>query len=130
MLVKVGKFIFPVDFVVIDKEEDQQVPLLLGKPFLATGATLIDVNKGELTLRVGIKEIQFNLNQSLKQTDFEGAHCMRVDEVVPDTQEMKYDFMNQDPLEECMFKSLYKENLDGKKLTASAELIETVLNNE
>ena len=34
MLIKVGKFIFPMDFVVIDIEEDKQVPLLLGRPFL------------------------------------------------------------------------------------------------
>ena len=53
VLVKVGKFIFPVDFVVIKIEEDTQVPLLLGRPFLATGAALIDAQKGELTLRVG-----------------------------------------------------------------------------
>ena len=45
VLVKVGKFIFPMDFVVIDIEEDKQVLLLLGRPFLATGATLIDVKK-------------------------------------------------------------------------------------
>ena len=50
VLIKVGKFIFPVDFVVIDIEEDKQIPLLLGRPFLATRATLIDVKKGELTL--------------------------------------------------------------------------------
>ena len=36
VLIKVGKFIFPVDFVVIDIEEDKQVLLLLGRPFLAT----------------------------------------------------------------------------------------------
>ena len=36
VLIKVGKFIFPVDFVVIDIEEDKQVPLLLGRTFLAT----------------------------------------------------------------------------------------------
>ena len=53
---------------------------------------------------------------------------MRVDDVVPNRHIMKYDFMNQDPLEEFMFKSLYKENLDREKLTASAELIEIVLN--
>ena len=49
VLVKVGKFIFLVDFVVMKMEEDTQVPLLLGRPFLAIGATLIDVQKGELT---------------------------------------------------------------------------------
>ena len=46
VLFKVGKFIFLVDFVVIDMEEGKQVPLLLGRPFLAIGATLIDVKKG------------------------------------------------------------------------------------
>ena len=46
VLIKVGKFIFfPVDFVVIDIEKDKQVPLLLGRRFLATGAALIDVKK-------------------------------------------------------------------------------------
>ena len=43
VFVKVGKFIFPVDFVIMKMEEDTQVPLLLGRPFLATGAALIDV---------------------------------------------------------------------------------------
>ena len=45
VLIKVGKFIFLVDFVVIDIEKDKQVPLLLGRPFLAIGAALIDVKK-------------------------------------------------------------------------------------
>ena len=61
-----GKFIFSVDLVITDMEEDKQVPLLLGRPFLATCAALIDVKKRELTLRVGTKEVHFNLNQSLK----------------------------------------------------------------
>ena len=43
VLVKVGKFIFLVDFVIMKMEEDTQVPFLLGRPFLATGAALIDV---------------------------------------------------------------------------------------
>ena len=46
VLIKVRKFIFPMDLVVIDIVEDKQVPLLLGRPFLATGAALIDVKKG------------------------------------------------------------------------------------
>ena len=45
VLIKVGKFVFPMDFVVMDIEEDTQVPLLLGRPFLATRAALIDVKK-------------------------------------------------------------------------------------
>ena len=45
VFIKVGKFIFPVDFVVIVIEEDKQVPLLLGRTFLATRAALMDVKK-------------------------------------------------------------------------------------
>ena len=55
-----------MDFVVIDIKEDKQVPLLSGRPFLATGVALIDVKKGELTLRVGDEAVHFNLNHSLK----------------------------------------------------------------
>ena len=66
VLIKVGKFIFLMDFVVMDMEEDTQVPQLLGIPFLATRATLIDVKKGELTLRVGEEAVHFKLNTSLK----------------------------------------------------------------
>ena len=67
VLIKVGKFVFLVDFVVINMEEDKEVQLLLGRPFLATGATLIDVKKGELTLRVGDEAVHLNLNHSLKK---------------------------------------------------------------
>ena len=66
VLIRVRKCIFPVDFVVIDIEEYKHVPLLLGRPFLATGITLIDVNKRELTLKVGDEVVHFNLNHSLK----------------------------------------------------------------
>ena len=45
VLIKVGKFIFLVDFMVIAIEEDKQVPLIQGRHFLVTGATLIDVKK-------------------------------------------------------------------------------------
>ena len=66
VLIRVRKCIFPVDFVVIDIEEYKHVPLLLGRPFLATGVTLIDVKKRELTLKVGDEVVHFNLNHSLK----------------------------------------------------------------
>ena len=79
VMVKVEKFIFPVDFVVINMGEDKHVPLLLGRPFLAIGTTLIDVKKRKLTLRVREEEVKFNLNQSLKQHDNEEVHCIRIE---------------------------------------------------
>ena len=83
VLVKVGKFILPLGFVVIKMDQDTQVPLLLGRPFLATGAALIDVQKGELTLRVGDEAVQFNLHKNLTQPDVDAETCMTIDNIYP-----------------------------------------------
>nr|GEW58339.1 reverse transcriptase domain-containing protein [Tanacetum cinerariifolium] len=62
--VKVGVFHFPADFVVIDFEPDPRVPLILERCFLKTGRALIDVHKGELTLRIRNEAITYNLDQT------------------------------------------------------------------
>ncbi|GKD54574.1 reverse transcriptase domain-containing protein, partial [Tanacetum coccineum] len=62
--VKVGKFHFPTDFVVVDFEADPRVPLILGRSFLRTGHALIDVYGEEITLRVDNESITFNLDQT------------------------------------------------------------------
>nr|GFC08066.1 reverse transcriptase domain-containing protein [Tanacetum cinerariifolium] len=62
--VKVGVFHFPADFVVVDFEPDPRVPLVLGRCFLKTSRALIDVYKGELTLRIGHEAITYNLDQT------------------------------------------------------------------
>ncbi|KAM6551168.1 hypothetical protein CsatB_000976 [Cannabis sativa] len=61
VLVNVGKFIFPTDFLILDMEEYEYIPIILGRPFLATGRTLIDVQKGELKLRVQKEEETFKV---------------------------------------------------------------------
>ncbi|GJY73034.1 reverse transcriptase domain-containing protein [Tanacetum coccineum] len=62
--VKVGKFQFPADFVVVDFDADPRVPLILGRSFLKTGHALIDVYVGELTLHVVKEAVTFNLDQT------------------------------------------------------------------
>nr|GFB55704.1 reverse transcriptase domain-containing protein [Tanacetum cinerariifolium] len=62
--VKVGMFHFPTDFVVVDFEPDPRVPLILRRCFLKTSRALIDVHKGELTLRIGNEAITYNLDQT------------------------------------------------------------------
>ncbi|GKG52361.1 DNA-directed DNA polymerase, partial [Tanacetum coccineum] len=66
LLVKINKFIFPVDFVVLEMDEDELVPIILGRPFLATACAVIDVHEGKLSLRVGNETITFNIGKSLK----------------------------------------------------------------
>ena len=92
VLIKVGKFVFLVDFVVIKIEEDKQVSLLLGRPFLATGATMIDVKKGELTLKVGDEAVHFNLNHSLKQPELGSADYEIVETKILISSELTTDF--------------------------------------
>ncbi|XP_024043233.1 uncharacterized protein LOC112099933 [Citrus clementina] len=69
VLVKVDKFIFLVDFIAPDFEADKEVPIILGRPFLATGKTLIDVQKGELTMRVNDQQVTFNVLEAMRNPD-------------------------------------------------------------
>nr|GEU50432.1 reverse transcriptase domain-containing protein [Tanacetum cinerariifolium] len=64
VFIKVGKFHFSADFVVIDFDADPRVPLILERSFLKTGRDLIDVYSGELTLRVNNEAVAFNLDQT------------------------------------------------------------------
>ncbi|GJT45660.1 retrovirus-related pol polyprotein from transposon TNT 1-94 [Tanacetum coccineum] len=59
VLVGIGKFVFPVDFIILDMPEDIKVPLILGRPFLSTAHAKIDVFKRKITLRVGEEKIIF-----------------------------------------------------------------------
>ncbi|KAJ0714148.1 putative retrotransposon gag domain, aspartic peptidase domain superfamily [Helianthus annuus] len=68
MLVKIDKFVFPVDFVILDMDEDKNVPLILGRPFLATARALIDVCTGRLTLRVDDEEVTFDIGKSMQHS--------------------------------------------------------------
>ncbi|XP_070004546.1 uncharacterized protein [Nicotiana sylvestris] len=67
VLVRVDKFILPADFVILDCEVDFEVPIILGRPFLATGKALVDVEAGELTFRVGNEKVVFHVCKSMRQ---------------------------------------------------------------
>ncbi|GKD03662.1 reverse transcriptase domain-containing protein, partial [Tanacetum coccineum] len=78
--VKVGKFHFPADFVVVDFDADPRVPLILGRSFLKTGRALIDVYEGELTLRVGKEAVTFNLDQTSRySSNYDDMTANRID---------------------------------------------------
>ena len=117
---KVGKFIFPVDFVVMKMEEDNQVPLLLGRPFLATRAALIDVKKGELTLRVGNEVVHFNLDKSLTQSDVDAENS-------PISFDLISDCNLQHSINENEMNFQYLESVDYELLHSSLQNMETVL---
>nr|GEU79445.1 reverse transcriptase domain-containing protein [Tanacetum cinerariifolium] len=85
VFVKVGKFYFPVDFVVLDFIADPRVPLILWRRFLSIAHALIDVYEGEITLRhdeqsLTLKcsdtpSISYNNFESLNKVDLIDATC-------------------------------------------------------
>ncbi|GJY17768.1 reverse transcriptase domain-containing protein, partial [Tanacetum coccineum] len=77
--VKVGKFHFPTDFVVVDFEAGPRVPLILRRSFLRIGRALIDVYGEEITLRVDNEAITFNLNQTTRYSSTNDKSVNRID---------------------------------------------------
>ena len=127
VLVIVGKFVFPVDFIILDMEEDSQVPLLLGRPFLATGAALIDMQKGVLTLRVGEEAAAFNLIKSMQNIDIKRENCNVVDDVYPYNPDVPNDCNTQIFINEKEMNSQYMEDNYSDGPYNSFHSVETVL---
>lgn len=99
VLVKVEKFIFPADFIVLDYEADKDVPIILGRSFLATGRTLIDVQKGELTMRVQNKEVTFNVFKAMRAPNDNLDECFRIDTINCSTEVEFFNSHTEDTLE-------------------------------
>ncbi|XP_070011016.1 uncharacterized protein [Nicotiana sylvestris] len=99
VLVRVDKFILPADFVILDCEVDFEVPIIIGRPFLATGKALVDVDAGELTFCVGDEKVVFYVCKYMRQPNSTEV-CSFVDIVtaviVDDTSTM---INVEDPLE-------------------------------
>ena len=66
VLVKVDKFIFPVDFVILNLDDKVKIPLFLGWQLLATSQTLIDVKNGRMVLMVSKKKVAFKLQDAMR----------------------------------------------------------------
>nr|GEW67002.1 reverse transcriptase domain-containing protein [Tanacetum cinerariifolium] len=105
IFVKVGKFHFPTDFVVVDFKADPRVPLILGRSFLRTGRALIDVYGEEITLRVNDESVTFNLNQTMRYcSTYDDNSMNRVDvidivceEFVQDVLDFQYNSKSNNP---------------------------------
>ncbi|GJY20960.1 reverse transcriptase domain-containing protein [Tanacetum coccineum] len=79
VFVKVGKFYFLSDFVVVDYDADPRVPLILGRPFLRTARALIDVYGEEITLRFNDEAITFKVGQTLRYSYNNSESVNRID---------------------------------------------------
>nr|GEW20191.1 reverse transcriptase domain-containing protein [Tanacetum cinerariifolium] len=95
VFVKVGKFHFPTDFVVVDFEADPRVHLILRRSFLRTDRALIDVYGEEITLRVNDESITFNLNQTMRYSlTYDDTSVNRVDVIDVTCEEFGQDVLD------------------------------------
>ncbi|XP_020206915.1 uncharacterized protein LOC109791958 [Cajanus cajan] len=109
MIVKVDKFMFLVDFVVMDMEEDVEVPLILGRPFMKTARVIIDMDEGKLKVRVQDEEVSFNVFEAMKCPKG-NKDCFRIDVLDDVYLETQNDFKSSSPLEKALL--LSNEELD------------------
>ena len=109
MIVKVDKFLFPVDFVVMDMEKDAEVPLILGRPFMKTAKIIIDVDKGKLKVCVQDEEVSFDVFEAMKHPS--GAReCFRVDVLDEICTEQQTRLCTSEPLMKTLINNLEELN--------------------
>jgi len=73
--IKVGGIYIPSDFIILDTDEDDQVPILLGRPFLATVGAMIDVKGGMIAFRVSDEMVGFGM-EIVSKKPFDFSCCM------------------------------------------------------
>ncbi|XP_070054501.1 uncharacterized protein [Nicotiana tomentosiformis] len=113
VLVQVGKFVFPADFVILDCRVDEEIPIILGRPFLATGRALIDCETGELKMRLNDEEITFNVQKYMWRPS-EFANCSMIEAVDVILEEEDETLNAKDPLAACL---MNLEEMNGENLT-------------
>ncbi|XP_075087722.1 uncharacterized protein LOC142169719 [Nicotiana tabacum] len=106
ILVRFDKFVFPVEFIVLEMDENTEVPLILGRPFLATGRTIIDVYQGQLILRVDEERVIFDMQKMMKFAEDESSSSFfQIDLLYDLVDEYKDNQLITDSLERCLARS-------------------------
>ena len=80
MPVKVGDYYVLGDFIILEIEEDLQIPIILGRPFLATVGAIIDVKRGKIILEIGEEKVEFDVFKKPSQSS-SMTSCFWVDTV-------------------------------------------------
>ncbi|XP_019264123.1 PREDICTED: uncharacterized protein LOC109241796 [Nicotiana attenuata] len=100
VLLQIGKFIFLVDFIILDYEADEQVPIILGRPLLDTGDVIIKVREGKMIMRVDNEEAVFNVYKAIQIPHYEELSMIYVVEV--DEQLLETSVYLDDSLEKAL----------------------------
>ncbi|GJS34525.1 zinc knuckle CX2CX4HX4C containing protein [Tanacetum coccineum] len=77
LLIRIDKFIFPIDFVILDIIEDYRMPIILGRPLLATAHAKVDIFRKSISLEVGNEKVIFKMRSSCSATIFEFVQAIK-----------------------------------------------------
>ncbi|GJV91972.1 DNA-directed DNA polymerase [Tanacetum coccineum] len=108
VLIKVDKFILPINFVILDMPEDSRIPIILGRPFLATARVMIDVFNKKITLKVGDDDVIFGMHQSMKRPPTEDDECYDIDDLDDTINMENQKLLENDQLDSSLLKDLKK----------------------
>ncbi|XP_074265669.1 uncharacterized protein LOC141588113 [Silene latifolia] len=97
----IGKLVIPCDFLVMDISEDTQVPIILGRPCLATAGAMIDVRSGKLLLQVGVDKVDFELSETMGGPSMSDS-SYRVDVLEEYLSEPSLERTSSDKLQDCL----------------------------
>ncbi|CAN6718900.1 unnamed protein product [Malus baccata var. baccata] len=114
VLVQVNHLIFPADFYVLEMEDSSHapsLPILLGRPFMKTARTKIDVFMGTLTMEFDGDIIRFNLSETIKYP-MDDHSCFAID-IVDSLAQVHLDRMNDDALEIALVHDIGARNKCG-----------------
>ncbi|XP_019434536.1 PREDICTED: uncharacterized protein LOC109341151 [Lupinus angustifolius] len=115
VLVKVDKLVFPLDFVIMENEEDTEVSLILGRPFMKTAQVIIDVDDGKLKVRVQDQELNFNVFETMQHPK-DKQHCFRVDVIEELYMLDDIHLSRSSPLEKALRREIEESNTNDKKM--------------
>jgi len=124
VLVKVNELVFLADFVILDMVEDEDMPLILGRHFLATGHALIDVEMGELMLRFQNEQVVFNIFEAMKHRT-ENPQCYRIDVIEEIVEDNSCEPKPTQPMERAIVNSIKScENVEDLKVKECIKQLE------
>ncbi|XP_023768804.1 uncharacterized protein LOC111917346 [Lactuca sativa] len=111
LLVKLNKFVFPADFIILDMEADPQVPIIVGRSFLNTASAIVHMRDSKLTLRVRDDSVTFGVDQAMKHARNSDHMAFSID-------------MFDELMEECDNEDPNKSTIRDEELDAEKYLLE------
>ncbi|GJU84233.1 reverse transcriptase domain-containing protein [Tanacetum coccineum] len=102
VLIKIDKFVLPIDFVLLDMRKDSRILIILGRPFLATTRAMIGVFNKKISLRIGSEEVIFDVDQSMKKPRMEDDECYGIDDLYTVIQSAAQELLENENLEDSI----------------------------